>query len=104
MKRPGICVALVCCTLCCGARGVASSVGAATFTVTSGNNSGTGSLRQAVIDAAANPGPDTISITPQLINVSGGTIVYNASGVSKYVDDRRKQRRCRRNRRHYRDI
>src|SRR5262249_18160277 len=35
--------------------------GAATFTVTNTNDSGTGSLRQAILDANANPGLDTIT-------------------------------------------
>jgi hypothetical protein len=38
-----------------------SSVHADTFTVTNTNDSGTGSLRQAIIDANANPGTDTIT-------------------------------------------
>jgi hypothetical protein len=36
-------------------------VAAATYTVTNTNNSGAGSLRQAIIDANANPGADTIA-------------------------------------------
>jgi IPT/TIG domain/S-layer homology domain len=44
----------------------AAPVGAATFTVTNTNDSGAGSLRQAILDANANPGLDTIAF-----NVSG---------------------------------
>ncbi len=36
----------------------------ATFVVTNGNDSGVGSLRQAILDANANPGPDTIVFDP----------------------------------------
>ena len=39
---------------------VVASLGAATFTVTSTSDSGAGSLRQAILDANANPGSDTI--------------------------------------------
>ncbi len=39
----------------------ASSLAAATFTVTNTNDSGAGSLRQAILDANANPGDDTIA-------------------------------------------
>jgi len=39
----------------------AFSLGAATFTVTNTNDSGAGSLRQAILDANANPGADTIA-------------------------------------------
>ncbi len=39
----------------------ASPLGAATFTVTNTNDSGAGSLRQAILDANANPGLDTIA-------------------------------------------
>ena len=39
----------------------ASSLAAATFTVTNTNDSGPGSLRQAILDANANPGADTIA-------------------------------------------
>jgi hypothetical protein len=38
-------------------------VSANTFTVTSLNDSGMGSLRQAILDANSNPGDDTINIT-----------------------------------------
>ncbi len=41
---------------------------AGTFTVTTTDNSGPGSLRQAILDANANPGADTISFT---INATG---------------------------------
>lgn len=48
---------------------------AATFTVTNTNNSGVGSLRQAILDANANPGADTIlfdaALSGQTIPVSG---------------------------------
>ena len=44
----------------------ASSLAGATFTVTNTNDSGAGSLRQAILDANANPGDDTIEF-----NVSG---------------------------------
>ena len=39
----------------------ASSLAAATFTVTNTNDSGPGSLRQAILDANTNPGADTIA-------------------------------------------
>ncbi len=39
---------------------VVATLGAATFTVTSTSDSGAGSLRQAILDANANPGSDTI--------------------------------------------
>ena len=39
---------------------VAASVGAATFTVTNTNDSGAGSLRQAILSANGTPGLDTI--------------------------------------------
>ena len=35
-----------------------------TFTVTNTNDSGQGSLRQAILDANANSGADTISVSP----------------------------------------
>jgi len=44
----------------------AGAASAATFTVTNTSNSGAGSLHQAITDADANPGPDTIAF-----NVSG---------------------------------
>lgn len=50
---------------------LAPALPAAMFTVINTNNSGTGSLRQAVFDAAANPGTDTIDFAPEL---SGQTI------------------------------
>src|SRR5262245_36552765 len=40
----------------------------ATFSVDTTNDSGAGSLRQAILDANANPGPDTIAF-----NIPGGT-------------------------------
>jgi len=47
----------------------ASSLAAATFTVTNTDDSGAGSLRKAIDDANANPGPDTIAF-----NISGGGV------------------------------
>ncbi|HEX4441095.1 MAG TPA: S-layer homology domain-containing protein [Thermoanaerobaculia bacterium] len=47
----------------------ASSLGAATFTVTNTADSGAGSLRQAILDANANPGLDTIAF-----NIPGGGV------------------------------
>ncbi len=47
----------------------ASSLSAATFTVTNVNDSGAGSLRQAILDANANPGLDTIAF-----NISGSGV------------------------------
>jgi hypothetical protein len=46
--------------LCGAALAAAASVFAATFTVTNTNDSGGGSLRQAILDANTNAGPDTI--------------------------------------------
>ena len=68
---------------------VASSfLAAATFTVTNTNDSGPGSLRQAIIDANANPGLDTISF-----NIAGSgvhTIVpLSTMAITDAVVDRR---------------
>jgi len=52
------------------------STSAATFTVTSTNDSGAGSLRQAILDANANPGADTIAF-----NIPGSDPNCDAGGV-----------------------
>ena len=39
-----------------------------TYTVTNTNDSGIGSLRQAILDANANPGADLITFAPSLDN------------------------------------
>lgn len=48
----------------------ASGAFAATFTVTSGSDNGAGTLRQAIIDANANPGADNIVITATSISLA----------------------------------
>jgi hypothetical protein len=50
----------------------ASSLAAATFTVTNTSDSGPGSLRQAILDANANPGADTIGFAISGAGCSGG--------------------------------
>ena len=50
----------------------ASSLAAATFTVTNTNDSGAGSLRQAILDANANAGADTIAFDIPGAGCSGG--------------------------------
>src|SRR5688500_8799237 len=52
---------------------LAASVTAANFSVTNGNDSGAGSLRQALADADAAAGADTISIDTTLPIVLAGT-------------------------------
>jgi hypothetical protein len=42
---------------------LANSAIATTFTVTNTNNAGAGSLRQAILDANASPGADSITLT-----------------------------------------
>jgi hypothetical protein len=61
------------------------TVTAATFTVTNTNDSGAGSLRQAVLDANAAAGDDTIVFdssfnSPQTITLAGSEIVVAANG------------------------
>jgi hypothetical protein len=78
----------------------ASSLAAGTFTVTNTNDSGAGSLRQAILDANANPGPDIIAfaipglgvhtITPAtaLPQISDGATLdgYTQPGTSVNTD------------------
>lgn len=58
--------------------------GADTFSVTNTDDSGSGSLRQAIADAAANPGDDVVEVSPTLagstITLTTGTIVWNGGG------------------------
>src|SRR5580765_1467198 len=56
---------------------------AATFTVTNTNNSGAGSLRQAILDADANPGLDLVSF-----NIPGGGVhtISVTSGLPSITD------------------
>jgi len=61
----------------------ASSARAATFTVVNLADSGEGSLRQAVLDANANPGADTITFADGLT----GTIVLISGQISITDDD-----------------
>lgn len=44
------------------------SANAAVFNVVNTNDAGTGSLRQAILDANANAGPDTVSFSPTVFN------------------------------------
>ena len=53
---------------------VALTSGKAPFIVTNGNDSGTGSLRWALANAAANPGPDTITFASVM---NGATIALS---------------------------
>lgn len=46
----------------------ATTANAAVFTVSNTSNSGAGSLRQAVLDANANPGADSIAFSPTIFN------------------------------------
>ena len=58
-------------------------LGGATFVVTNTKDSGAGSLRQAIDDANANPGPDNI-----LFNIPGsGPFTINVSGVQLTLTD-----------------
>src|SRR5215207_10024366 len=50
---------------------------AATFPVTTTNDTGAGSLRQAIVDANANPGPDIITFNI----ASGGLSILPASAL-----------------------
>ena len=53
---------------------VASALPAATFTVTNTSDSGAGSLRQAILDANANPGMDTIAFNVTGAGCDGGGV------------------------------
>src|SRR5256885_8093230 len=61
----------------------ASPVLAGTFTVTNTNDSGAGSLRQAILDANANPGTDTIAFS---IPGSGGHMIRPQSPLPQISD------------------
>ena len=72
--------AVVAALLACGA----SSVFAATFTVTNTNDSGPGSLRQAILDANATPGADTIAFN---IPGTGVRTISPLSSLPALTDD-----------------
>ena len=66
-----------------------------TFTVTNTNDSGVGSLRQAILDAEADPGADiidatsaagTITLASSLPNVTQGLTINGNPSVSLIVD------------------
>ena len=63
---------------------VSLPLAAATFTVTNTNDSGAGSLRQAILDANANPGPDTI-----VFNIPGAGVhtITPATPFDPITDD-----------------
>jgi hypothetical protein len=67
--RPIVCVALF----------VARALPAATFTVSTGADSGAGSLRQALADAALSPGVDTVDFAGAL---SGQTITLTSGALT----------------------
>src|SRR5574338_121214 len=69
--------------LCAAAMLAANVVGAATFTVTNTNDSGVGSLRQALTDANASPGADTIQFTIP----GAGVHVINVASFLPTIDD-----------------
>jgi hypothetical protein len=56
----------------------------ATFTVTNTNDSGPGSLRQAILDANANPGPDVIEFN---IAGAGPHVITPAAGGLPFIQD-----------------
>ncbi len=62
--------------------GFVASATAATFTVTNTNDSGAGSLRQAILDANGNPGPDTIAFA-----IPGSGVQTIALGSTLSVTD-----------------
>jgi LPXTG-motif cell wall-anchored protein len=49
---------------------------AATFTVTSGNETGPGTLHQAILDANANPGADVITVDPSVPLIDGSNLPF----------------------------
>ncbi len=63
--------------------GIPFGQGNATFTVTITNDSGAGSLRQAILDANSNPGSDLISFDPAL---QGGRISLNGTPLPEITD------------------
>jgi hypothetical protein len=61
---------------------LASSAGATTFNVTNNHDSGAGSLRQAVLDAAAASGANTVSVQAGLSTITlASPISWNANGL-----------------------
>ena len=71
--------------LLAGAAAIAApgTASAATFDVTSNADSGAGSLRAAIADAAANPGPDVVRVQDGLgtIVLTSGTLSYGGGGT-----------------------
>src|SRR4051812_10532531 len=67
---------------CAGLGPLASSASATTFNVTNTNDAGAGSLRQALLDAAAASGPDTVDVQNGLGTITlDSEILWTASGT-----------------------
>ena len=56
---------------------------AATYTVTSPNDSGAGSLRQAILDAEAHAGADTITFATAISTAGGAGVAFSLSAPAE---------------------
>lgn len=66
---------------------LATSASGATFTVTNTNDSGAGSLRQAILDANSNAGSDTIAFNVSGAGCSGGVCTITPASFLPFATD-----------------